>query len=359
MAQWEVIASKIELLSHPNSDNMLIGKVGMFQVVVAKSNGYKDGDVIIFAPERAELPDSLKGNYVNSQTGISYLVGPRNNRVKQVRLRGELSEGVTIPAEWVLENFPQWRTINDIPLDTDLSQILGITKYEPPIPASMGGIVKGLDGIDFGAPFIKHDVEQFRLHSREFVEGEPVVLTEKVHGSQINIIKNVANVFAVTSKGFGSKGLVIEESPTNLYWIAFNNCGIRNLLAEKLDGRDVQLVGEVVPCQGGFTYGQQKPTIRFFRIVIGGQEITRQQLEQLGLQFLAGLWVPVIYEGPFVIDDLIPYAEGKEQVSGKELHIREGVVVRPSIPRRAMRGSFDLQLKLINSKYKAKDDDLS
>lgn len=360
MAQWAVTASRIELFEHPTSDKMLIGKVGEFQVCVAKANNYKEGDIVIFAPERAELPDSLKVNYVNSETGLSYLIGPKSNRVKAIRLRGEASEGVTIPTEWVLENFPQFTTVTDIPLDIDLSGLFGISKYEPPIPTEMAGVVTNFDGFDFDPGFIKHDVEQFRLYSKDFIPDEPVVLTEKIHGTSINILKNKSDQFAVTSKGYGARGLMIEESQSNLYWRAFDNCGLRPVLINNFPNVDVQLVGEAIPAQGGFTYGQTTPTIRVFRLIVNGDEVGLDILRSSpSMEEIFDLWVPIVYEGLFDPAVLIPYAEGKELVSGNSLHIREGVVVRPLIPRRVKRGSFDLQVKLLNTKYKPKDDDLS
>ena len=44
--------------------------------------------------------------------------------------------------------------------------------------------------------------------------------------------------------------------------------------------------------------------------------------------------VPVLYSGPYskeVVDEL---TNGKETVSGKELHMREGIVIRPFNERR-------------------------
>jgi hypothetical protein len=48
--------------------------------------------------------------------------------------------------------------------------------------------------------------------------------------------------------------------------------------------------------------------------------------------------------------------KGMETVSGKQLHIREGVVIRPYIDRCA-RYNTKLRLKLINPKYKESGDD--
>lgn len=44
--------------------------------------------------------------------------------------------------------------------------------------------------------------------------------------------------------------------------------------------------------------------------------------------------VPVLYCGPYSKEVVEEYTNGKETVSGKELHMREGVVIRPHDERR-------------------------
>ena len=63
------------------------------------------------------------------------------------------------------------------------------------------------------------------------------------------------------------------------------------------------------------------------------------------------LWVPIVYIGRFGDADLKSLCKGNEMVSGKELHIREGVVVRPVVMRFAEDGTR-LFLKVINPAYK-------
>ncbi|MEZ4410275.1 MAG: hypothetical protein R3A52_27920 [Polyangiales bacterium] len=106
---------------------MQIGKVGMYQVVVARSNGYRDGDLIVFAPVRAILPEDLRGEYTNADTGKSYLVGADHDRVGQVKLRGVLSEGVTLPPEYVTAKLGV-RSLDELTPGEDLAPRLGITQ---------------------------------------------------------------------------------------------------------------------------------------------------------------------------------------------------------------------------------------
>lgn len=366
MAIWSVFKTKISLLPHPNADRMEICRCDLNQLVVGKGQ-YKDGDIIVFAPERAMLPDDLKGDYVNQDTGISYLSGPENNRVKQIRLRGELSEGITINLDWVLSKVPEWKTVEDIPLNVDISEKLGISKYSPPIPFNMGGIVKHNDSLNFSSSIAHHDVEQFRLFADEFSKEENCVVSEKCHGSQCNVFFSKTGEIGVSSKGMNGKDLILERSESNLYWQALENSNLINYIKceilepESIDlkNHDVQLVGEVIPCQKNFSYGQEKPTIKLFRLRIDGREYSISEIEKMfSEQFLKDHWVPILYRGKFDPEVFASLSGGNETVSGKGLHIREGIVISPEIPRVARRG-FPLMLKWLNSKYKSTDEDLS
>ena len=352
MADWKVIADKIVSFPHPGADKLMLGKVGSFQVVVGKSNEYQNDDIVIFAPEKSILPNEIKGNYCNTDTGLSYLSGPDHNRVKRVRLRGEYSEGVTLSREWVVSKLGL-NSINDIPLNEDLSEKLDIKKFEPPIPFNMAGQLERIEGISFQR---QHDVEQFRLYNSELVEGEDVIVTEKVHGSQFVIIRNVEGKWYVTSKGIGKDGLAIVESEGNLYWQALKNSSLMDLdIFTKDTVNEYQIFGEVIPCQKGYSYGQTKATVKVFRFLVNGQDYTFGEASIfLGKENM----VPVLYEGPYSVDKMVELSKGMETLSGKQAHIREGVVVAPAVPRQSKEG-FMLLLKVINPRYKDSEESFS
>lgn len=367
MAQWQVVAAPIELFPHPTSDKLQVGKVAQFQVVVSKENGYLNGDVVVFAPERSVLPEDLRPHYVNTDTGISYLSGEDHDRVKAVRLRGELSEGVTIPLAWAYEKLVSTEVIAtdaSLPLNWDLSKALGITKYIPQIPKEMQG--KLIAGVEI-AHSKKHDVEQFLLYENEFVAGEMVRLYEKVHGSQIRITKNELDAVSVASKSSADDGFSYIDDGNNLYWNAARASGLLDRIHVIFAGHEVQVFGEVIPCQkGGFTYGQTvgntnvpSPTVRFYRVIVNGQEVPYAHLDIWpDLQFFRENWVPLIYKGPYDRKAILAAVPRREQVSGKELHISEGGVLSPEWPR-LTRDHHPLMVKLINPRFKGSDEDFS
>jgi RNA ligase (TIGR02306 family) len=356
MAHWKVIADRVEILPHPNADSLALAKVGPFQLVVATANGYQSGDIVVFAPERSVLPAEITGQYVNSQTGISYLSGPEADRVKRVRLRGEFSEGVTLDPTWVMQRLGI-TSLAALPLREDLSADLGITRYEPPIPANMAGAIAPLDIM---TPWHEHDVEQFRLYAAELLDGEEVIATEKIHGSQGVFLRSDDDRLFATSKGFARQRQAILENDGNFYWRAARATRLFERIADTpgLHGKAVQVFGEVFPCQGAaFMYGATAPTLRIYRVFVDGTELSVDAVRD-EVPLLHELWVPVLYRGPYDLSALVALAAGKEQVSGTQANLREGIVVAPAVPRRTREG-FALFLKIINPKYKDSDEFVS
>ena len=93
---WKVYKSKIELKPHGNADTLDVIKAGDYQFV-SKKGTYNDGDYAIVIPEKSVLPDTIKPFF------IDYLKGPFKNRVGNIRLRGEFSEGILLSAEKIKE----------------------------------------------------------------------------------------------------------------------------------------------------------------------------------------------------------------------------------------------------------------
>jgi RNA ligase (TIGR02306 family) len=362
MSHWKVSKEKIELFTHNNADSLQVGKVGSYQVVVQKGL-YKSGDLVIFAPEKSILSGSIKSEFE------SYLAGPNKDRVKAVRLRGEISSGIIIPKH-LIDNF------DDFEVGQDVSELLGIKKYEPPIPTSLAGKVKPFD-----MPFIgTHDCEHANIYAKDLVKDERVVITEKVHGSQVILAHNLeTNETILSSKGILKQGLSIEESSDNTYWIAANNDKLIDKIRDSFSQGVIQLFGEVIPVQKGYSYGQTKPCIKLFDIRINGESIPYDLVPECFKE----IWTPVIYDGELKLDEkeivvyedkekgirkvrieqmlnkeILDLCKGTEMVSGRQVHIREGVVIRPYIDRFASDGN-KLRLKVINPKYKESGDEIN
>jgi RNA ligase (TIGR02306 family) len=246
-------------------------------------------------------------------------------------------------------------SIKEIPFDIDCSGNLSIQKYEPPIPAQLAGNVKVLNQ-KCAHQIRTHDVLPYASNAAHFTPEDDVIVTEKLHGSQMIMIW-LDNVLSISSKGLNATGLVIEKSDTNLYWRAAKEIGLEDFLGTNFSGVEVRMFGEVLPCQSGFTYGvdSQHPTVKFFRLFINQIFVP---YENAG-PFFTKHWVPIVYKGKYDAQKIQEMKTGTENVSGKSYHIREGVVLSHIVERYDHRGNHAMMVKLINPKYKEDDENIN
>jgi RNA ligase (TIGR02306 family) len=324
-----VTAERLVIHEHPNADALELAQVGLYRAVVQKG-AYRTGDWAVYIPEQAVLPDALI-----AELGLAgRLAGKAKNRVKAIRLRGELSQGIVCWPQVLRHEHLQL----DAAANTDYADVLGVTKWVPEIPAAMNGEIKP-------APDLLRwiDIENIKRYPNVFAAGEPVTCTEKVHGTACVATVTRGGGLFVTSKGFGEKYLSIVESERNLYWRAIRGYDVpvvADRIMTKLGADRVGIFGEVYGAGvQDLTYGAKgnvgRPGYAVFDIRVDEVGEVRWLSQEEMVNVLAGDLpaVPRLYEGPFDVDTILGLADGREQVSRTEAHIREGVVVRPQVER--------------------------
>ncbi|MFD0850638.1 RNA ligase (ATP), partial [Actinomadura adrarensis] len=89
MSTLRVTAERLTIHPHGNADALELAQVGLYRAVVGKGQ-FQSGDWALYIPEGSVLPDELI-----AELGLDgKLAGSKKNRVKAVRLRGELSQGI-------------------------------------------------------------------------------------------------------------------------------------------------------------------------------------------------------------------------------------------------------------------------
>ncbi|MEU9408997.1 RNA ligase (ATP) [Streptomyces sp. NPDC048281] len=327
MSTLRVTAEVLTVHEHPNADALELAQVGLYRAVVAKGV-YRTGETALYIPEQAVLPAELIG-----ELGLTgRLAGSNADRVRAVRLRGELSQGIVCRPK-ALAGVDLARAAAE---GTDFTETLGITKWVPPVPPTMDGDVESAPGL---LPWV--DIENIQRHPGIFEPGEPVVLTEKVHGSAclLTYLADEDRVY-VSSKGFGAKSLALKEDPRNLYWRAARGHGVAGAarrLAERLGARRVGIFGEVYGAGvQDLTYGAdgRRESLGYTAFDVSA-EVGGAVRWLDAAEVLAGELplVPRLFEGPYDIERVLEAASGRETVSGRGLHLREGVVIRPAVER--------------------------
>ncbi|MFF2084252.1 RNA ligase (ATP) [Nocardia sp. NPDC058176] len=335
MSTLQVTAERLVVHPHPNADRLELAQVGLYRAVVAKGQ-FSTRDHAVYIPEQAILPEEL----IDELGLTGKLAGAQRNRVKAVRLRGEVSQGIVCtPA-----------ALSGVDLAaaaaerTDFAELLGVVKWVVPVTVSMSGQVES-------APDLLRwvDVENIKRFPDIFAAGEPVVATEKIHGTAC-LLTHVrdGDRILVSSKGIGGRSMALIAADGNLYWRAIRAHGLDEAarkLAAALDADRIGLFGEVYGAGvQDLHYGAsaaQDASLGFglFDIAVDRtgapvrwldhHEITTL-LTELGIELPR---VPVLYEGPYDAEALLRLAEGTETVSGAGTNIREGLVVRPATER--------------------------
>lgn len=335
MSTLRVTAERLTVHPHPNADRLELAQVGLYRAVVAKGE-FTTGDHAVYIPEQAIMPAALI-----EELGLTgKLAGRDRNRVKTVRLRGEVSQGIVCrPGQLRDVDLAQAAAAG-----TDFTELLGITKWVPPVPVSMSGQAEP-------APDLLRwvDIENIARYPDIFAPGEPVVATEKIHGTAclLTYLRDGDRVL-VSSKGIGSQSLALTRAEGNLYWRAVTRFALADVarkLAVALNVDRVALFGEVYGAGvQDLHYGasaQHDDTLGYalFDIAVDDAEGPQRWLSPADIDSALGDLglevprVPVLFEGPYDIDALLRLADGAETITGTAANIREGLVVRPATER--------------------------
>ena len=164
------ICSVSEVAPHPNADRLDIATVKGWNCIVGRGE-YKAGDLVVFLPPDSVLPGNLIKEYK-----LDFL--KKGGKVGTLKLRGYISQGLVLPVCCVLLS-----TRGHYQLGDNVADVLGITKYEVPEKALPG---KSTSKRVQNPNFSKYtDIENIQNFPDVFRIGDLVVITEKIHGSNI------------------------------------------------------------------------------------------------------------------------------------------------------------------------------
>ena len=174
MSTFDVRAYTITIRPHPDPE---VNAIEMAEIdgtsyvsIVRKDDGYKTGDVVLYIPEQALVPESIlrEMGLWDDENAKGGLAGSKGNRVKAIRLRGVFSQGLVY--------VPNGKT-NELELGKDYAVELGIEKWIPAVPTSMSGKTAPCAGI-----VTYTDIENVKHFPDVLIDGEEVIVSEKIHG---------------------------------------------------------------------------------------------------------------------------------------------------------------------------------
>jgi tRNA-binding EMAP/Myf-like protein len=376
-----------------NADKLQLATVKGWQCLVSKGQ-YKVGEPVIFVPPDAMIPQTLV-----EELKLEFLRD--NGRVKTIKLRGYISQGLILSLDCL-----KGHIVRD---GDDVADKLKITKYEPTIKSiirpretlnslwikyiskdiTLRRFVAKSIGIIYDRYFKPRkltnpnfkeytDIQNQKHYPTLFQEGEEVVITEKIHGTNFRaacLYRNPSLIdkwFHLTPPYefvYGSH--TVQKMPMS--GPGFYGEDVYGKIAEKYNIKSIippgytiygEIFGENKPgtaIQKGFGYGVEGIEVRFFDVKKGDKYLSWDDFKYFCEDRSLPI-VPVLYKGPFSIEKLKECTNGnttvksiftkdfghREEVSIDQ--IREGCVVKPVVETYDNRAGRKI-LKSISAEY--------
>ncbi len=337
----------------PNADAIERIRVLGWWVVVKKGE-HRPGDRLVYCeidallPERPEFEFLRPSSFKQAQTDAAGNVTlPSGFRIKTVRMRGQVSQGICFPLSILPPNAPTDE-------GDDVTDELGVLKWEPPPPIGMGGKVKG------SFPGFLPKTDETRVQVLEPMlarcRGRTFHVTEKLDGTSMTVFLREGEF------GVCSRNLWMDESDeSNLLVRLAKGLGLEAKLrtARERLGFDLAIQAEVVgPGVQKNKYALPAVAMRVFNVL--NVDAYRLLDHEPALALLAEMELePVPQLGGLVldhsIDALVAFAEGTSVLNPRIQ--REGVVLRPPAEEFDQDVGGRLSFKVINPKFLLKYDE--
>lgn len=309
----------------PGADAIEVASVLGWKVVVKKGQ-FKPGDWCVYI-----AIDSI----VNKDLPQYKFLEKVNYRIRTVRLRGQISQGLCLPlSDFGLEGRGD--------IGDDVSAIVGAEHYEAPLPPELAGNAKG-----FLPDFLKR-TDEINLKGlpallTEF-EGKGVYITTKYDGTSSTYYTRDGQF------GFCGRNVEFKEDTVNTFSRIVEKYDIKNKMLKL--GFNIAIQGEVVgPGIQGNNLGLKEHELVLFSL------FNIDKHEYLGHHDLLDVaraldirTAETIYSGPFkfTIADLQKIANELKYPNGKPA---EGIVIRPIVQEYSPLLGGHLSAKIISETF--------
>ena len=193
----------VDIQPIPGADAIEVATVGGWRVVIKKGE-FTVGDLAVYIEVDGFVPHELapflsKGGEPREYNGV------KGERLRTVRLRGQVSQGLLLPLEPTCANIES-RLFEGL----DVSAPLNIQKWEAPVPANLAGDVRGA----FPSFIPKTDQERIQNLTQELDTWRDLKweVTEKLDGSSMTVYHKDGD-FGVCSRNWN-----LTESESNSLW---------------------------------------------------------------------------------------------------------------------------------------------
>lgn len=221
------------LLPIEGADMIELALIDGWQVVVKKGE-FKIGDSCLYFEIDSFLPIRKEFNFLQKSCFKVHPTLGEGYRLRTIKLRGQLSQGLALPVFSILTK----EDIDNVQDEYDLDTIIGVKKWEDPIPAQLAGRIRG----NFPSDIPKTDQERIQNLFKTFNnrwQDHAWEVTLKLDGSSMTIFRK-GKMFGVCSRN-----LNLYETDDNTFWQVARTKRIEELLIEhNLD--EIAIQGELM-----------------------------------------------------------------------------------------------------------------
>ena len=298
---------------------------------VTKRGEFSVGDDVIYCEIDSFLPVREEFEFLR-KSSLKTMDGREGFRLRTVKLRGQISQGLLLHPSMIGR---------ETSIGEDVTEELGIVKYEAPIPACLGGDVVG----GFPAFITKTDEERIQNLACDFdsFRDNEFYVSEKIDGTSFTAFVHDGE-FGVCGRNWQ-----LAEDYKNSHWRVVHSTDLQDRLMKF--GRPLAVQGELIgPGIQKNRYGRKEPSVLVFNVydIAASAYVDKAEMEticsELELQMVPPLGQMAV---PETIDEILQIAEGKSVLNPKTE--REGLVW--------VRGSGDdrISFKTISDRFLSKD----
>lgn len=309
------------------ADRIELAVVGGWKVVVAKDVGHQVGDKVVYCEIDSFLPIEPEFEFLRKSSYKKLVDGTEGFRLKTIKLKNQTSQGLILPLNDAINVMKRknGEVYHEMLVEgKDVSELLGIVKYEPPIPANLSGEIKGL----FPGFIAKTDEERIQNLTNEIEEWKKenilFYITEKLDGSSAT--------FYLKDGEFGvcSRNLELKETENNTFWKVARELKLEEKLRDL--GRNIAIQGELIG-EGiqKNPYKIKGQTVKFFNVfdIDKFEKVSRDEFLDIIVYKMGLDTVPInMIPAPLVhnVGELLELADGPSILNQNTQ--REGFVIR-------------------------------
>ena len=212
-----------KIVQHPNADKLDLATVSGYTCIVGRDQ-FKQGDSVVLIQPDTVLPEEA----------WSEMFRKRSGRVRAMKLRGEWSFGIVMPID-------TWPVLDGVANSTEVSTLIGVTKYDPPQPQQLDALGYPPTGLP------KTDEERYQNLDGLLPYGERVDITLKIDGQSTTYYCKLNAETEEWETGICSRSLRLKPECDNNYTRAEARYNVLEKLKEYCINNSVSLAvrGEV------------------------------------------------------------------------------------------------------------------